>query len=160
MRGYDVASWANFFIGTSAAAGVLLGLLLVGVSLSLSGIRENDLLRQRVFEMLLLLLLVLLYGLFTLAPMPSTFRMGLLLAGIASLGFLGMLSQQWPGPKQKWSRLRLTLAAVAVGPFIVGGVTLAIETGGGLYWSLVGVWASLVLAVLNVWLMLVATPVV
>jgi hypothetical protein len=40
-------------------------------------------------------------------------------------------------------------------PFVIGGVSLLAEAGGGLYWILAGIVCALVGGVLNAWVFLV-----
>jgi hypothetical protein len=158
---YDVAAWGSFLTTTATAAGVLLGLALVAASARREDIRKDDELNGHSFELLLLLIVVLLFGLLALAPIPSHALLGGLLTSVAVVGLGAMLSQQsWPSGK--WSACRILLALLEVGPSAVAGLSLAFRRGGGPAWSagvVVGVSLSLFLGMANVWLLLVADPV-
>jgi uncharacterized membrane protein YdjX (TVP38/TMEM64 family) len=51
--------------------------------------------------------------------------------------------------------VRLLVVAAGTLPFVVAGISLIAEAGGGLYWVLAGTVLALIGAVLNAWVLLV-----
>jgi hypothetical protein len=49
----------------------------------------------------------------------------------------------------------VVVTQAAILPMVVAGVSLLVEAGGGLYWLVPGVAFSLVVAVVNAWVLLV-----
>ena len=58
-------------------------------------------------------------------------------------------------PSRSWVWTRWSLRLVGTAPFVIGGLSLLLETGGGLYWIAAGVVFAIVGAVANAWVLLV-----
>jgi hypothetical protein len=52
-------------------------------------------------------------------------------------------------------RGRIALTQMATLPFVIGGTSLLVEWGGGLYWLMAGVVVALLVGVGNGWILLV-----
>ena len=80
--------WHDFFLATSAAAGVLTGLVFVGVSINLEKIvsRSDSGLPGRAAEALIMLLAVLTASILLLVPGQSVSVMGIEVLGVG-VGF-------------------------------------------------------------------------
>lgn len=59
------------------------------------------------------------------------------------------------GDKRSWLINRWLLRLVGTAPFLVGGVALLVEGGGGLYWVAAGIVFAITAAVANAWVLLV-----
>jgi modulator of FtsH protease len=158
--GYQVRSWSDLFIATAGAAASLTGLLFVAISINLRQIIEMKTLTSRAAETLSILLVLLLEALFCLIPGESRQQLGveLLVLGIASLA--GILphrlrleraaDQPW-----LWTVSPVAVAALALVPIVVCGISLIAGAGGGLYWAFASVVCGLVGTLSNAWVLLV-----
>jgi modulator of FtsH protease len=155
--GYEIEAWSDFFVATAGATAALAGLLFVAVSINLERILSLPGVADRALGTLVLLLGALLVAILALAPGQSDLAAGLEIAGtgamaVAVTGRLCMRIQ---------SDQRSHMIGVAVFsfwgtvPFLVGGLSLAEGSGGGLYWVLIGTVGAIAGAVSNAWVVLV-----
>jgi len=154
---FEVEAWSDFFVATAGATAALAGLLFVAVSINLERILSLPGVADRALGMLVLLLGTLLVAIFALAPGQSDLAVGLEIAGTGGLAVavVGSLLMRIHGVQ------RSHLIGVAVFsfwgtvPFLVGGLSLAEGSGGGLYWILAGTVGAIAGAVSNAWVVLV-----
>jgi hypothetical protein len=160
--GYAPSAWGTFGGAVAAVAGALTGLLFVAVSVKGSALSESSALRSRAAQTLVLFMTSVLIAIVLVAPQPST-AIGAELVALAVLGGAALLTldrraghAREPGIARYVERFSPnTITAILVG---VSGVTLLAGAGGGLYWLIPSVVASLVGGVVNAWLFLVRLP--
>ena len=157
---YDAAQWSNFFIAEVGASAALVGLLFVAVSINLDRIIELPSLPGRAFEALSVLVMVLLVASFALVPGQSKAVLGteILLAALGCWATTVFIQHEAPrhvSEPRIWMISRVTATQIATLPMIVGGGSLLAGHGGGLHWTVVGVVASFLAALIDAWVLLV-----
>ncbi len=160
MAAYSPEQWSDMFVATAGAAAALTGLLFVAVSINLDRILSFPGLPSRALATLVLLLGATIVSIVGLAPGQSTTAVGieiLLVGALAALIVLRQLRSSYdPGHQTKGQLAgHLTLGALGVIPFVIAGLSLIAETGGGFYWVLAGIVGAIVGGVANAWVLLV-----
>jgi hypothetical protein len=161
-----VEEWHDFFLATAGAAAVLAGLVFVGVSINLDTIMSNLSygLPGRALEALVLLVAVLIVTILLLVP-----AQGMVVAGAEVLPVGGvdwaavviiqvLVLRNWQSlePAFRWHFVPcVVLCQAATLPIIAAGVGVMSWGVGGLYWLVVGVVLSLLVAVGDAWVLLV-----
>ena len=159
MASYNVLAWQDFFIGTIGAAAALTGLLFVAISINLEQILNYRQLPGRAAGTLGILVSALVVSGFALAPGQGNHALGI---EIAATGAIVAVQAMWvdrgkgtPGEPAGWMIEHLaTLLLPSIG-LIVGGISLAVGAGGGLYWVLAAILLGFVSAAINAWVLLV-----
>jgi modulator of FtsH protease len=134
-----MADWQEFFLAQAGAAGVLTGLVFVGVSINLEKIlSQPDFgLPGRAAEALILLVAGLATSCLLLVPGQGTTMVGVevLAVGLAAWGWVGAIQllrlkgcQAMPPELRQAFVLRVALGEVTTLPFIAAGI--AVLTGG------------------------------
>jgi len=158
--------WNDFFLATSAAAGVLTGLVFVGVSINLKKIlsQPGSGLTGRAAEALILLLAVLTASIFLLVPGQSISLMGgeVLVVGLAAYAWIVTIQmlhlRNWstiPSDLRLPLVLRVTVAQISTLPTVIAGIALLTVGFDGLYWLVAGMVFSTLAAMFNSWVLLV-----
>jgi len=154
--------WKELFLAEVGASAALGGLLFVAVSINLDRILALRGLPGVAGAAIVLLVGVLVVSTFALVPGQPRWVLGaeLVTVGIAVWSILTAIqvrALRAPPPGQPRYVPAVSLVATQVGtlPFVVAGVSLLMGSGGGLYWLVPGVVFSLVVAVINAWLLLV-----
>jgi hypothetical protein len=158
--------WHDFFLATSAAAGVLTGLVFVGVSINLEKIvlQSGSGLTGRAAEALILLLAVLTASILLLVPGQSISLMGaeVLVVGLAAYAWITTIQmlhlRNWstiPSSLRVPLVLRVTLAQISTLPTVIAGIALLTVGFDGLYWLVAGMVFSTLAAMFNAWVLLV-----
>jgi len=160
VTAYDAAEWTDLFVATAGASAALAGLVFVAVSINIERILQFEGLPERALETVLLLLGVLLASIIALAPGLSREALGALLLGEALVVGALIWRLPWRTGTQGvephlWALSRLGVRAAGTVPFVVGGISILADGGGGLYWILAGVLGAFVGAVANAWVLLV-----
>jgi hypothetical protein len=162
----QIGDWHDFFLAQAGAAGVLTGLVFVGVSINLEKIvsQPGFGLTGRAAEALILLVAVLTTSLLLLVPGQGTTIAGveMLAVGLAAWGWVGAIQllrlKGWPEMAPELRRafvLRVALGQVATLPFVVAGVTVLAGGLGGLYWLAAGMVFSILVALFDAWVLLI-----
>ena len=156
---YEVEAWSDFFVATAGATAALTGLLFVAVSINLERILSIPGLPDRALSALLLLLGALLVAVFGLAPGQGDGVVGAEVAVITALGIAIQvrLIGRIQAARREEAHLGGIVAFVFLGtvPFLVGGLSLAEGSSGGLYWVLAGTVGAIAGSVANAWVLLV-----
>ena len=160
MAAYSPDQWSDLFVATAGAAAALTGLLFVAVSINLERILAFRGLPNRALATLVLLLEVTIASIFGLAPGQSTTTLGveLLAIGLISLAAVSLLIRKSFDPTHQSAGQMAgngTVGALATVPFVIAGLSLIAESGGGLYWVLAGIVGAILGGVTNAWVLLV-----
>ena len=160
MTAYDPSQWSDLFVATAGASAALAGLVFVAVSINLDRILQYPGLPERALETVLMLLIVVLVSIVALIPGQSHLALGLeitLLSTLVTVVIAALPTARHPaqGEPRRWLINRWLLRLIATLPFLVGGVSLLVEGGGGLYWVAAGVVFAISSAVANAWVLLV-----
>jgi modulator of FtsH protease len=161
-----VGEWHDLFLAAAGAAAVLAGLVFVGVSINLDTIMSNPTygLAGRALEALVLLVAVLKVTMLLLVPAQGMVPAG---AEVLAVGLVGwaavviiqlLVLRNWQSlePAFRWHFVpRVVLCQVATLPIVAAGVGVIGWGVGGLYWLVVGVVLSFLVAVLDAWVLLV-----
>ncbi len=161
MFAYDPSEWSDLFVATAGASAALAGLVFVAVSINLDRILGEAGLPDRALETLLLLVAVLLVSIVGLIPGQSSGALGaeLLFVSltiatvIARLPTIGLATSFVPPRSWLWTRWGLRLVGTV--PFVIGGASVLLDAGGGLYWVVAGIVFAIVGAIANAWVLLV-----
>jgi hypothetical protein len=161
-----MGDWHDFFLAQAGAAGVLTGLVFVGVSINLEKILADPHsgLPGRAAEALILLVAVLTASTLQLVPGQSTALIGVevLAVGLAAWGWivaiqlrrLGYWRTMRPDLRQAFV-LRVALGQLATLPLVIAGVAVLTVGLGGLYWLVAGTVFSILAALSEAWVLLV-----
>jgi hypothetical protein len=158
--------WHDFFLAQAGAAGVLTGLVFVGVSINLEKIVSNPSsgLAGRAAEALILLVAVLLASVLVLVPGqgPGVLGAEVLVVGLAAWGWI--VAIQLPRVRD-WGTMRadlrgpfvvrVVLGQVATLPLVIAGIAVLSVGPGGLYWLMAGTVFSILAALFEAWVLLV-----
>ncbi len=161
MTAYDPAEWSDLFVAVAGASAALLGLLFVAVSINLERILKFEGLPERALETLLLLLLVLILSVVGLMPGQGAEAFGIevlaigLVMGAITLR-LPIVGQDEEGNEPlQWKIDRWGVRFCCIVPVLVAGLTLLLESGGGIYWLAAGIVFGISGAVANAWVLMV-----
>jgi hypothetical protein len=171
--GYSAAAWLGFGEALAAVAGALTGLLFVAVSIKSELLARSRSLASRAAQTLILFMISVLTGLLLVAPQPRlALGSELLAVAVIAAVILAVLDRRAardsgragqeaadasrvPGDRvaryvQQYSPNLITTLLVGV-----AAVTLMLKAGGGLYWLIPAMTASLLGGVTSAWLFLV-----
>ena len=153
--------WESFFVAQVGASAALTGLVFVALSINLERIIGSATLVGRAGEAITLLILPVVVGLIALVPDLATRTTGAWILGVAVAGFVGLnrfvfraRTDAWQRSPRQWIS-RLVLVQVAILPTVIGGVVLLGGSSSGFDWVAVGAAASLVVGILDAWVLLV-----
>ena len=158
--------WHDFFLAQAGAAGVLTGLVFVGVSINLEKIVSDPSfgLTGRAAEALILLVAVLMASVLVLVPGQGAGVLGaeVLVVGLAAWGWI--VAIQVPGLRE-WGTMRpelrspfvarVVLGQIATLTLVVAGVAVLWVGAGGLYWLVAGTVFAILAALADAWVLLV-----
>jgi hypothetical protein len=157
--GYVPAAWDSFGEVLAAVAGALTGLLFVALSVKGNALSESRVLTSRAAQTLVLFMTSVMIAVMLVAPQPATAVGAELLALAVFVGAVLFTLDRRAGQAREPGVARFveryspnTITAILVG---TAGVTLLARAGGGLYWLIPAVAASLIGGVVSAWLFLV-----
>ena len=157
---YSATPWQTFLAAELGAGASLTGLLFVAVSINLERILSFPKLPARAGETLTLLLLVVVVTSLGLAPQNPRALAVELIACAGGTAAVVLTVQLRHGPDDPadpiwWYLTRIATVQVPALLFLVGGITLALRQGGGLYWTLPAALTAFTGAVYTAWVLLV-----
>ena len=158
--------WHDFFLAQAGAAGVLTGLVFVGVSINLQKIVSDPRsgLAGRAAEALILLVAVLTVSVLGLVPGQGKGLLGaeVLVVGLAA--WVWIVAIQVPRLRE-WGTmradlrlsfvLRVVLGQVGTLAMVIAGFAVLWVGPGGLYWLVAGTLLSIMAALVDAWVLLV-----
>lgn len=156
---YETDHWHDLFVMTGGAAAALAGLIFVAVSLNHEQILKAPVLPPLAAQTLTLLIGLVLQGALVLTPSqpPAALGVEVLVLGVVILVVVVTSIVRTPskGSRLSWRLSRLTLGVLATLPGPIGGVSVILGVGGGLYWLLAGIFTTLIVAVYYAWILLI-----
>jgi hypothetical protein len=158
--------WHDFFLAQAGAAGVLTGLVFVGVSINLQKIvsEPGSGLTGRAAEALIVLVAVLTASSLLLVPGQGQVMVGaeVLVVGLAAWGWIVAIQlrllRSWQTMRSDLRGpfvLRVALGQIATLPLVVAGIAVLAGELGGLYWLVAGMVFSILVALANAWVLLI-----
>jgi hypothetical protein len=157
--GYTTAMWLTFGEALAGVAGALTGLLFVAVSVKSDALAASRNLSSRAAQTLVLFMTSVLIAVVLVAPQPSAALGSELVCVAAVSGTVLLILGRRAGHSTSQGVARYIerfspnmITSVLVG---VAGLTFLARAGGGLYWLIPAVVASLLGGVVNAWLFLV-----
>jgi hypothetical protein len=157
--GYLPGMWRDFGVTVAGLAGALTGLLFVAVSINSAALAASRSLSSRAAQTLVLFMTSAIAAIVLVAPQPGPALGAELLALAAASGIALLILDRRaghdPGPGVARYVERAspnTVTAVLVG---IAGLSFLAKAGGGLYWMIPAVLASLAGGVINAWLFLI-----
>jgi hypothetical protein len=156
-----IAGWSDFLMAAAGAVGALAGLVFVSLSINLSRIIEQPGVAGRAAETIILLAGTLAGILVSLIPHLSPAHLGLALSGVAIPTWFIPMAMQYRAfrariyYRRSFAVLRGVTYQVASLPGVLSCLALGGLIRGGIAWFAVGVVMSILVAVLNAWVLLV-----
>jgi len=158
--------WHDFFLAQAGAAGVLTGLVFVGVSINLEKIVSdpNSGLPGRAAEALILLVAVLMMSTLLLVPGQGAVIVGAEVLALGILALVWILAIQllrvrdWETMGSDLRRtflLRVALGQIALLTLVGAGIAVMASGPGGLYWLVAGTNLAILVALFDAWVLLV-----
>lgn len=160
---YDLEPWSDLMVATVGAMAALAGLFFVALSINVDLIIHQQRLPGRAAATVVMLLTLLLAGIGCLIPGQSSGAVGLEIAvlGISVTAFSARaLKPQTIDDAPDLNRFvyRVEPLLIMLLPCIVlviGGISLLVQAGGGLYWLAGAFVAGIFACMTNAWVLLV-----
>jgi modulator of FtsH protease len=159
MAAYSTEGWNDFLVAAAGASAALAGLVFVGISINVTRIIAVPGLPARAGQTIVVLANALAVSLAVLGPADSRVALALVILTIAMAAWLAIIVIQArtgeDATVKAHRRNAMLLNQFGTVPFIVCGVSLLAEAGGGLYWMQAGVILSLLVGLGNGWVLLI-----
>ena len=157
--GYLPGMWRDFAVTVAGLAGALVGLLFVAVSIKSDVLARSRSLSSRAAQTLVLFMISAVTAVLLVAP-QSELALGAELLSISAVSGAALLildRRAGHDPGRGVARYIERASPNLVTAVLVGiaGLSFLLKAGGGLYWMIPAVLASLVGGVINAWLFLV-----
>ena len=159
MSAYSTEGWSDFLVAAAGASAALAGLVFVGISINLTRIISFPGLPARAGQTIVVLANSLAVSLIALGPADSHVGLGVVILVVALAGWLSVIVIQYRTKEDAVVRQHRTgtilMMQLSTVPFVVCGVSMLADGGGGLYWMQAGVILSLLVGLANGWVLLV-----
>ncbi|WP_375399381.1 hypothetical protein [uncultured Amnibacterium sp.] len=159
MTAYQPAEWHDLFGAVLGAAAALLGLIFVAVSINIKQIIAEKHLPSLAGQSITLLFSLMLICMVTLAPGQPRLSLGIELSiiGVVVTGVMLIVVLRRHGAEflMKWTIQNLLLALVSTVPLVIGGISLVVGAGGGLYWVLIELVCAFAISIYYAWILLI-----
>jgi hypothetical protein len=157
--GYLPGVWHDFGVTVAGLAGALTGLLFVAVSIKSDVLARSRTLSSRAAQTLVLFMTAAIASIVLVAPQPAP-ALGAELVALSAVSGTGLYILDRRAGHNSDNRVARyieraspnTVTAVLVG---IAGLSFLLKAGGGLYWMIPAVLASLAGGVVNAWLFLI-----
>ncbi|MEI9885032.1 MAG: hypothetical protein WDN08_00815 [Rhizomicrobium sp.] len=156
-----MGDWSGFLTAELGASAALAGLVIVAISINIARILADPTLPGRAGETLVAPTGVLVACSFALVPGQPSWLLGgeiaatgLAMALVPARILAGVL-HAGTAVARRFVVRRALMAALSFLPFVVCGVLLVLAVPGAIFWIVPGVIASLLVTVLNAWVLLV-----
>src|SRR5262245_12531634 len=153
VAAYSAEEWTDFLVASAGASAALAGLVFIGVSINLTRILAAPGLPGRAGQTITVLATALAVSLAVLGPGDSRVAVGLELLLIGLFGWTFIMHIQRNSDEDPATREhrtgQLVLVNLAMLPFIIGGISVLAEWGGGLYWMQAGIILSMLVGLAN-----------
>lgn len=155
MDAYSTTSWAAVFAATAGASAALTGLLFVALSINLSHVLQGPGWIGRAVEVLVLLTAAMILSILLLMPDQGAPTLAAEVLSVAALVIVVLAYIHIRAQHRRLFVMRVFGGQLGPVFLIVGGVSLAAQNGGGLYWVVPALLASMVAAIIGAWVVLV-----
>jgi hypothetical protein len=158
MDAYRPDAWHDLAVATVGATAALTGLLFVAVSINLDRILAIPALPRRAGATLALLAGLLAAGVFVLVPGQPLPALAAELGGtglLVAVGGAAELVRVPGGADSPRARHAAVLVLLPAGALVAAAGSLALGTGGGLYWLAGALVGGITATCLNAWVLLV-----
>jgi hypothetical protein len=160
--GYLPGMWHDFAVAVAGLAGALTGLLFVAVSIKSDVLARSRTLASRAAQTLVLFMISAIAAILLVAPQPE-WALGAELLAVAAVSGIALSILDRRAGHDPSSRLARYFEAaspnlVTAVLVVIAGLSFLLKVGGGLYWMIPAVLASLVGGVINAWLFLLKVP--
>jgi modulator of FtsH protease len=162
VTAYTAAAWTAAFAAIAGSSAALTGLLFVAISINLGPIIKGPALVPRAIEVLVLLTAVLVLATLLLMPSMTPGALGIEVLTITLCAEVLIASIQVRSVRRLAGvvtplnyALRVVGGQVGLILLLVGGVSLLMQSGGGLYWVVPGMAFAMVSAIIGAWVLLV-----
>jgi hypothetical protein len=159
MSAYSPEGWSDFLVAAAGASAALAGLVFVGISINLTRIISFPGLPARAGQTIVVLANSLAVSLIVLGPADSRVGLGVVILVVALAGWLSVIVIQYRTNEDAVVRQHragtIVMVQLSTVPFVVCGVSMLANGGGGLYWMQAGVILSLLVGLANGWVLLV-----
>jgi hypothetical protein len=161
VTAYDAAGWGGFGTTAATATATLTGLLFIAVSINLREILDNAPLPGRAAQTLIFFAFPMIVALLLVVPGQARIALGWeLIATAVFTGAVALLIDHRAGKSEfepGWSRpvTRVIPMTISCACVVVAGISLAAQSGGGLYWLVPATMIAILAGLVNTWVLLV-----
>ncbi len=154
-------AWQGFFGAVAAASATLAGLLVVAISINISRILEFPNLPDRAASALIPLVGIMIEALLAMVPAQAPALFGIEVLAVSAVSWLGSIFlllrsfQRLDSYSPRWLIQHIAMNQAQTVTPLVAGFLLALRVGGALYWIVPGVVVTMVMGVVNAWVLLV-----